>query len=249
MNKNRLIIPVLMGIAILGIVLMYKPYALFSIHEISKSAITIKVGTMNGTIKVDGVGETTLSVPAGNSKTFTVTLENLNNESGKFLFYYIGSLSTGVKFGYLEDFNDIPPDSEGIVLTSNEKKTYSLYVENNTNIDVSIHLGVLGGLSNQKLELPSDGHDIEKIELIKDGRNPNIIKIFTYAQSPTNPYFCVTGEESTCEEKKEAPSSYYSGTIIKYRVNDSEEKYFHVLSETSTTLTLQQREYSMVYSR
>jgi len=103
MKSKKLVMILMIGIIVSGVVLLYKSFALFTQNLISKSAITIKVGTMNETIKIDGVVGNTLTVPAGGRKTFTVTLENLNGEQGKFLFYYIGTLPTGVKFGYLEE--------------------------------------------------------------------------------------------------------------------------------------------------
>ncbi len=43
-------------------------------------------------------------------------------------------------------------------------------------------------------------------------------------------------------ELVKAPTTYEVGTIIKYKVNDLEERYFYVLEDNGNTLTLQQRE-------
>ncbi len=69
--------------------------------------------------------------------------------------------------------------------------------------------------------------------------NPNIQNIYTYDANT-----CVTGEEATCVEIKNTPDTYQAGTIIKYKVNDTESKYFYVLSDNKEegTLTMQQRE-------
>jgi len=75
-----------------------------------------------------------------------------------------------------------------------------------------------------------------------DNQNENILNIYTYDQTKGSSTFCVTGEEETCTSLKSAPSIYEAGTIIKYKVNDNEEKYFHVVSDNGNTLTLQQRE-------
>jgi len=75
-----------------------------------------------------------------------------------------------------------------------------------------------------------------------DNRNDNIIAIYQYDQTKESDTFCVTGEEATCVELTIAPSTYKTGTIIKYKVNATEEKYFHVVSDNGNTLTLQQRE-------
>ncbi len=68
--------------------------------------------------------------------------------------------------------------------------------------------------------------------------NPNILSVYQYNASS-----CITGEESTCVEigPKE---TYTAGTIIQYRVNNTDTKYFHVMfdNKDAGTLTMQQRE-------
>jgi len=72
-------------------------------------------------------------------------------------------------------------------------------------------------------------------------KNKNISNIWKYDETTNSSTFCVTGEEVTCKEI-EAPETYEPGTIIKYKVNPTTEKYFHVISDDGDTLTLQQRE-------
>ncbi len=68
--------------------------------------------------------------------------------------------------------------------------------------------------------------------------NENIVAVYQYNASN-----CITGEESTCVEIG-PQETYTAGTIIKYKVNASTQKYFHVISENKEkgTLTMQQRE-------
>ena len=68
-------------------------------------------------------------------------------------------------------------------------------------------------------------------------RNEHILAIYRYDATS-----CLTGEEATCVEIKQAPKTYKTGTIVKYKVNENEEKYFHVISDNGDTLTMQQRE-------
>ncbi len=240
MKKKKILLMIFIGIVVSGVVLMYSSYALFSANQISKSAITIKVGTMNGTLKVDGTTTNKLTLDKGKKQTFVVTLENLNAIEGKFLPYYIGEFPAGVTFGYLEETGvDLPIETN---LSKNGKKTYSIYLENNSSSSVTINLGVQGGLANQPLSLPSNSHMIP--QAIRENRN--ISNIWKYDQVTGSSTFCVTGEESTCVEYTEKPKTYEVGTIVKYKVNDTEEKYFHVVSDNGDTLTLQQRE-NIVY--
>jgi len=83
-------------------------------------------------------------------------------------------------------------------------------------------------------------------QLLQGTNNASIKKIFTYNQTTGADNFCVTGEEETCTSLRRAPATYEAGTIIKYKVNETEEKYFHVVSDNGDTLTLQQRE-NLVY--
>ncbi len=66
--------------------------------------------------------------------------------------------------------------------------------------------------------------------------NSNIVAVYRYNTSS-----CQTGEESTCVEIG-PQTTYTAGTIIKYKVNASEIKYFHVMFDEGDTLVMQQRE-------
>ncbi len=81
-----------------------------------------------------------------------------------------------------------------------------------------------------------------RIEAEQASEETNNIKVaYTYNSSS-----CITGEEETCVEtscyENSSVGSCPAGTIIKYAVNDTEEKYFHVLHDDGDTMTLQQRE-------
>ena len=73
------------------------------------------------------------------------------------------------------------------------------------------------------------------------GPKSNIVAAYTY-----NSTSCITGEESGCVQtecyKTKTAGSCPAGTIIKYKVNDTEEKYFHVLHDDGEKITMQQRE-------
>ena len=67
--------------------------------------------------------------------------------------------------------------------------------------------------------------------------NDNIVAAYEY-----NDTGCITGDESTCVEtdcyKKLEENSCKAGTIIKYKVNDTDTKPFYVLYGDSNTMTL-----------
>ena len=66
----------------------------------------------------------------------------------------------------------------------------------------------------------------------------NIVEGYTYNAST-----CVTGEESTCVKttcyKSTTSGSCPAGTIIKYKVNDTDIVTFHVMYDNGSTLTMQ----------
>ena len=70
------------------------------------------------------------------------------------------------------------------------------------------------------------------------------IKAYTYSETENNK--CINGEEKTCVEntcyENKSANSCVQGTIIKYYVNDTEQKVFYVLHDDGATITMQQRE-------
>ena len=70
--------------------------------------------------------------------------------------------------------------------------------------------------------------------------------IIAYTYSETGSNKCINGEEKTCVETKcyenKTAGSCIQGTIIKYYVNDNEQKVFYVLHDDGDTITMQQRE-------
>ena len=73
--------------------------------------------------------------------------------------------------------------------------------------------------------------------------NANIVAAYKYDETSSSSTYCVIGEESTCKKISLVKGKTYpAGTIIKYKVNSSTTKYFHILHDDGDTLTLQQRE-------
>jgi len=155
---------------IIGIILISQSHALFSTNTLTKSVITIKVGEMNVIIKVDGINTNLLTIPKGETKVFTVTLENINQPMGNFLFYYIGTLAEQVTLGYVSEIGiDIPPLENGVKISSNGKQTYTLKVKNATTNAQTITLGSQGGLENLSIPMPTGANVIgEYIEETTD---------------------------------------------------------------------------------
>ena len=166
-SKIYMIVMIIITLLIVG---GYFSYAMFTVSREKGNAISIVTGNLTYKLEVDGKESSRLVVPAHRSSEFKVTLTNPNNRIARFNFYYIGEVSNDVNIGYLEsDGYNVPPKSVGINLeksgSSGSSNIYRILVENESNNDLSIELGVQVGLDYNDLSLPSNGHLFEKIQL------------------------------------------------------------------------------------
>ena len=155
----------MLGVILISLLVIggYFSYAMFTVSKEKNNAISIVTGSLTYELLVDGTKSTTLSVPANTTKEFTITLNNINNRTARFNFYYVGTLASNVTAGYKTgDGINIPPEAKGINLeksgTSGSSNTYIIKVSNNTSSSKTINLGVQVGLDYNDLTLPSNGH-------------------------------------------------------------------------------------------
>ena len=171
-SKIYMIVMIIITVLILG---GYFSYAMFTVSKEKNNAISIVTGNLTYELLVDGTKSTTLSIPANTTKEFTITLNNINNRTARFNFYYVGTLASSVTAGYKTgDGINIPPEAKGVNLeksgTSGSSNTYIIKVSNNTSSSKTINLGVEVGLDYNDLTLPSNGHlfDIAPKETVVD---------------------------------------------------------------------------------
>lgn len=170
-------------VAVLLVVAVYTSYAVFSVSYEKKNVLNIVTGNLNTSMTVMGESKPrrmmsarsmrtvetnskyVLSVQANTTRTFEVTLNNINSIEAKFLLYYLGTLQDGVEVGYLKG-TEAPPTNDGVTLKkyedSNSKKTYYIVVKNTTDESVSVTLGNSVGLAGKALDLPAGAHFITK---------------------------------------------------------------------------------------
>ena len=160
----------ILGVGIICLLLVggFFSYALFTVSKERDNAIKIVTGNLIYDLKVDGTTGNTLTVPAGETKTFTITLSNPNNRKARFNFYYVGSLPSNVTAGYIVgDGVNTPPVEVGTNLekadASGSSNTYTIRVSNKSGSSATITLGVSVGLDYNDLILPSNGHLFEEI--------------------------------------------------------------------------------------
>ncbi len=166
-SKIYMIVMVIITLLIVG---GYFSYAMFTVSKEQGNAISIITGNLVYDLEVDGSEGNNLTVGAGETKEFTVTLSNPNNRIARFNFYYEGSLPDGVTAGYItgEGLNT-PPNEIGTNLeasgTAGSSNIYKIRVKNDSSSNVTITLGVEVGLDYNDLELPSNGHLFEEAKL------------------------------------------------------------------------------------
>ena len=170
-SKIYMIVMIIITLLILG---GYFSYAMFTVSKEKGNAISIVTGNLIYDLKVDGTTGNTLTVKANRSREFEVTLTNPNNRTARFNFYYLGDISSEVNIGYLEsDGYNKTPEAVGVNLeksgSSGSSNVYRILVENESDNDISIELGVSVGLDYNDLSLEDNEHLFTKIEL------PNVL--------------------------------------------------------------------------
>ena len=217
-------------------------YAVFTVRNEAKGALNIVTGNLFSLIESSDLDEgKNIVIPAGKTTTITLKLTNVNGIDSKVNLYY-STTSSNVELGYLVNGDD-SPSMNGVVLgsngSSNDSKTINIQIKNNDVVDATVTFGTLAGLANATLVFPNDKLNVNKIS------NMYISNAYIYDEV-NNATKCITGEETTCQEatciNNKEINSCPQGTIIKYKVNDTEEKYFYVLHDDGATMTLQQRE-------
>lgn len=229
-------------------------YAIFTASNESKGALNIITGNLYPYIGSDSLDSDKEIVLAPNEVKFiSLKLSNINTIDAKVnLYYSLSEASDKVQVNYLST-GDVPPTNVGYVLsksgTGSDTKTIDLRIVNNDTKNIGVKFGSDVGLSTADLSFPGDKNVLSPLNT-----NGNIISAYTYNDGiaeNTSATKCITGEEETCQvtncyENSDA-SSCPVGTIVKYRVNDTDIKYFYVLHDDGDTITLQQRE-NIVYN-
>ena len=230
----------------------YFSYAVFTVNNEAKGSLNIVTGNLNSLIESSDLNkQKSITVNADETKTVTIVHKNPNGVAAKFNLYYSTS-SNNINIGYLTS-GDAAPTTSGYVLAkngeANDSKTIYVRITNTGDAPATITFASSAGLQNKTLAFPSGKSAIA--EMVGTIKNRNIVTAYTYDENPTSATFCLGGEEKTCQEttcyEDTTAGSCPAGTIIKYHVNDTDDKYFNVLYDKGNSLTMQQRE-NTVYS-
>lgn len=217
-------------------------YAIFTVTSESKGVLNIVTGNLYSYIdSIDLDKNKSVTVEPGSVTTVTLKLLNVNGIEAKLNLYY-STTNSNIDIGYLAG-GDAAPTTDGYVLGKNgsdsESKTIYVQIKNNDSAAAVVTFGSDVGLSTAPLAFPSGKSSLSRIN------NNYISNIYNY-DDKNEATKCITGEEATCQVSdcitNTDKDSCNTGTIVKYKVNDTEEKFFYVLHDDGNKLTLQQRE-------
>lgn len=226
-------------VALVLVVIIGGSYALFTTTSEGKGALNIVTGDLKTYFESEQLDSDNEVVVAPNEvKTVIITMKNVNPIDAKYnLYYSVNNAAADVEVGYLTT-GDEAPATTGYTIAKSTTKTIKVRIFNKHTENVTLKFGSAVGLTNDNLAFPTGKSSIGKVE-------SNVIEAYTYDQT-NEATKCITGEEDTCVattclESKDA-NSCPAGTIVRYAVNDTESKYFHVIEDKGTTMTMQQRE-------
>lgn len=248
----------IISIFVVTIVMISSAYAIFSSVQKSKDYNTLTVGVLK--VDFNKNGDDLGNVIKLNGAYPVSDSEGLKTSPYSFTITNSGTLNAKYRIKIIDDNDMIDSDDcsdklldkKYIKVSVNDEKPFLLnttetnnYIISDGDINVSesktfnIKIWIDENATNDVLGKHYHGKIV--VETQNMNTNKGIKEAYSYDKSG-----CVTGEEETCVKTTCYESSNkgacQAGTIIKYAVNNSEEKYFYVLHDDGKTMTLQQRE-------
>lgn len=262
-NASREMKLTVVSIFAVTIVMISSAYAIFSSVQKSATYNTLTVGTlkidfadtdtgMGNIINLNGAyPESDADGQAESPYTFKIT------NSGTLNAKYVIKILDDTDMISSDNCQDNLLDKSKIRVSVNGDTPITLsdteangYIINNGTIATSdsktfkIRIWISDTAGNEVLGKHYHGKIV--VETENTSANKNILSVLTYNETAGADNYCVTGEEATCQEsschKSNDKSSCPAGTIVKYNVDGTNEKFFYVLHDDGGKLTLQQRE-------
>lgn len=251
----------IVSIFVVAIVMISSAFAIFSSIQKSNKYNTLTVGTLKVDFidKEDGMG----NIINLNGAYPESDSEGLKESPYSFKITNSGTLKASYKIKILDDTDVINEDQcgnnllpkERVRVSINGEKPFTLSEKEMSGYEVKTGTLASGKSENYEIRIWIDENSgnevlgkhyhgkivVEGVNAKEENKNPNIVSAYAYNSSK-----CITGEESSCVEttcyQDQGANSCASGTIFKYKINDNETKYFYVLHDDGSTITLQQRE-------
>ncbi len=269
-NFSRELKLTIVSIFIVVIIMISSAFAIFSSIQKSKNYNTLTVGTLQ--IDFNDKDEGTGNIINLNGAYPESDEAGLKEEPYIFKITNTGTLEASYKVKIVDDLETIEKDNcstnllnkENIRVSINgetpftlsEKQTLDNVVKTGTLkpnqsekyeiriwIDENSSNEVLGKHYHGKIVVEGVNTKNNGSESSSSSVNKNIVSAYTYNQETGQPNYCVTGNESTCEEttcyQNKDEESCPAGTIINYKVNNEKEVRFHVVQDDGETMRLQ----------
>jgi len=194
---------------------------------------------------------------SGDTVTKTFSIKNLSKEKQNYDLKLSDVVSTyGDNLTYSLSKNgseiisdEIMPSSDTTILESQKLTANSIdeYVMTIKFDNTTAALEYM--LASENDEFSANIEIISQVNTIS--LNDNIVASYTYNQTTGASNYCVTGDEATCVEntcyESTDGNSCAAGTIIEYKVNNTETVRFHVMYDNGDTITMQSQK-NTVYS-
>ncbi len=238
-SSNNKLVPLILLAVVAAIVSI--SYAIFTTTAESHGTLNIQTGNLyTKIVSSDLDTDNEVVVAANETKIVDIKVKNINSVNAKYNLYYTADKQNpNIVIGYL-GASEVAPVTTGFVVNTNTMKSIKVLIVNNDTDNITFTFGSSVGLENATLAFPSNKQSLSLVS------NTNIVKAYTYNEDSTAANYCINGEEATCTEtnciESNDASSCPMGTIIQYKVNDTEQKYFYVLRDEGTKMVLQQRE-------
>ena len=142
LKNKRLLALIFILIGTIFITLGYS-YAYFN-KVVIGSNVDLRVGTINYSLDSDGLNSNyQATVSAGSQAVIEVTVNGLDDFASKYQMYYTGSNLDDIVVGYSSESTDLPYGE----MSAKGEKTVTIVIQNNSSSDVTVTIGVAGGLN------------------------------------------------------------------------------------------------------
>ena len=202
--------------------------------------------------------------------------DGLNEQPYTFKITNTGTINAAYKVSLIDDADMIKEDQCSENLLSKDKIRVSVDGENAFTLstkEADSYVVATGTLNANKSKVhnirvwidANSGNEVlgkhyhgkivvDTVNTTDSDVNPHIKAVYRYNQNGTGSGLaytgCLGGEEAGCSDvisEIDGESIYNAGDIVKYEVAPGVEKYFNVLYDNGSTLTMQQRE-NTIYS-
>lgn len=109
---------------------------------------------------------------------------------------------------------------------------------------ISVSIVYAATISSKNVTYKNSNLESEINDLYAEIKTKPLITAWTYNEDSSADNYCINGEETSCEKTDcyKSDKKCEMGTVIRYYVNDNEYRYFYVLNDNGTKITMQQRE-------